>query len=127
MKVYLMLIFSILTMSGIAQTTTTVTSMSDADFKQFLQNISSEDLRTLTPESMESIKDRFTASRTYFSTDQVRKMLTAVEKDSGKLALARLLYDKVSDPGNFARLSDLFNSETYQREFVIWANKQDKS
>lgn len=103
------------------------TAMTSSEFNQFLQTAHSRGLETLSSENSE---DTFTAmfpnSNSYFSTSQVGRMMAAVNKDSGKLALARYLYGRVTDPSNYDRLADQFKSETYRREFVLWVHETDK-
>jgi hypothetical protein len=118
------LICSMFTVSGFAQTTDAIARkhMTNAEFRRFMQ-VARNDLRPL---DADNTQDSVLPVNGYFTTAQARRMLAVVEKDSGKLALARLLYDRVSDPDNFDQLANVFSSGTYRNEFVAWVNKPDK-
>jgi hypothetical protein len=112
----------------IAQTaSTSSTPMTTSQFNQFYQNAHSHGLESLSAENAE---DTFTAmfpsTSSYFSTAQVKRLLSSIAKDSGKLAMARYLYGRVTDPHNFLQLAGLFRSETYRHEFTLWVNDPDK-
>jgi hypothetical protein len=119
------LICTLLALSGFSQTTDIIAKkhMTNAEFKQFLQT-ARNDLRPLdgdnTVESVLPVNG-------YFTTAQAKMMLATVQKDSGKLALARLLYHRVTDPANFTQLAEVFTSATYKSEFNVWVSKSDKS
>lgn len=125
MKTFLTaLVCSFLALTASAQSTDSLVTgknpIRDSDFSRLLQDINSRDTDSL---KTEALKERF-VNTNYFTTAQIRKLLSLVAKDSDKLALARSAYDRVTDPRNFAGLVDLFNSSIYQREFTLWVNKQ---
>lgn len=125
MKTFLTALFcGFLALAASAQSTDSLAtgknSISQNEFARLLQNINTQDTDSL---KTEALKNTF-INTNYFTTAQIRKLLSLVAKDSDKLALARSAYDRVTDPRNFAGLVDLFNSNIYQREFTLWVNKQ---
>jgi hypothetical protein len=125
MKTILILVLcSFLALPGIAQTRT---AMTNSEFNHLLQSARNKGLKSLTRENIGvSFSDMFASSSTYFSTAQLRRLLSEVDRDSGRLALARLLYSRATDPDHFGSLSDLFRDSTYKDEFNIWVNLPDK-
>lgn len=91
--------------------------VTDNEFNQVLQSLRKDP---------QTLKDSFANVNRYYTTAQIRKLLSSIPKDSDKLAFARSAYDRVTDPDNFVRLADLFHSSTYQREFVLWVQNPDK-
>lgn len=129
MKAFLTFVLcSFFTLLCAAQTVETVqkTQMTNTEFNQFIHSIGTQNLKYLTSAAAEGMSDRFTNTDNYFSTSQIRKLLSVIERDSGKWAVARLLYSRVTDPSNFVQLADLFNTSTYRDEFILWCNKSDK-
>ena len=60
---------------------------------------------------VEDVKEAFTTNTNYFSTDQIRALLTLIGTESDRLALAKLAYHRAADPTNFTSLSDLFTTQ----------------
>jgi hypothetical protein len=56
------------------------------------------------------INDAFQVTTNYFTTAQVRQLLNLVTAENDRLALAKLSYARVTDPGNFATLYNLFTT-----------------
>ena len=127
MKAFLIIVFcSFIAFSGVGQITDTITvdktSITDTEFNQLLQKVQNQDSETL---KVETLKETF-INTTYFNTTQIKKLLSLIPRDSDKLALVRSAYYRVTDPDNFKQLVDLFNSDTYQREFSVWLNNPDE-
>jgi hypothetical protein len=85
----------------------TVTPMADATFNQLVQSV-----RSSWTQSSRFTKERnaFLITTNYFTTDQVRQLLTLITSESNRVTLAKLAYPRVSDPTNFTMLYDVFNS-----------------
>lgn len=121
-------ICSCLTLSAASQTAPAARKqMTNTEFGRFLQDIRNYDVKYFTREDVESMKDEIINSNSLFSTAQVRRLLSAMEKDSGKFAMARLLYAKVTDPDNFIHLSNLFTVDNYRDEFISWYHNAEKT
>jgi len=104
--------------SGQVINNTAKTQMTTYEFNQLLQNVQdkwSQSLKATT------IRDAFLNTSYYFSTAQIRQLLTLITSESDRLDLAKLSYRSVTDPANFAQLSDLFYSSTYRNEFNNYA------
>ena len=62
------------------------------------------------------LRDAFNASTDYFTTSQLRQLLSLISTESERLALAKLSYTRVSDASNFTSLYDLFNTQASRNE-----------
>lgn len=129
MKTFLIFVIcSVFTLAAAAQTDATgKAQMTSTEFNRFLQNAKTREFQYYAREDVESMKDEIISTSNYFSTAQVRRVLSSMEKDSGKFAMARLLYNKVTDPGNYAQLSDLFSLSNYKDEFLAWYKGSEKT
>ncbi|MGB4397882.1 MAG: DUF4476 domain-containing protein [Daejeonella sp.] len=83
-----------------------------------IRSKSSQALRT------DAVRDAFINTNNFFSTDQIRTLLTQVTSESDRLALAKQSFRSVMDPNNFYQLGDLFTSTTYKNEFNTFVNAQ---
>lgn len=93
--------------------TTVKTPMSNYQFNQLLQNINS---KWNQAGRFNTIRDAFNSTINYFSTAQIRQMLSLINSESDRLALAKLSYSRTSDPVNFTSLYDLLNSEASKND-----------
>jgi hypothetical protein len=82
--------------------------MADYQFSQLIQTINSQYNQT---GKYSTISGAFNNSSNYFTTYQVRQLLSLVNGESDRLALAKQSYLRVSDPANFSTLYDLFNNQ----------------
>ncbi|MGB8193102.1 MAG: DUF4476 domain-containing protein [Chitinophagaceae bacterium] len=62
------------------------------------------------------VQDALNVSTNYFTTAQLRQLLTLITPESSRLALAKLSYARVSDETNFASLNDLFTAQASRDE-----------
>jgi hypothetical protein len=125
MKVFLTFVVAcLLTLSASAQTLGLVSSapMTNSEFNGFLQSAKAQGLQSADRETVPEI---FANTSNHFSTAQVRKLLSAIDKDSGRLAVARLLYNRVTDRANYAQLSNMFKLGNYRDEFNMWLKDPD--
>ncbi len=86
---------------------TAVTPMSETSFDQLLSNVRS---RYYQYQKVSIIRNALNTTGNFFTTAQVRSLLTMVTSESNRLTLAKLAYPKVSDPRDFTSLYDVFNS-----------------
>ena len=84
------------------------TPMTDYQFSQLLQTINSQ---YNEGGKFNSISVAFNNSANYFTTSQVRQLLSVITSENNRLALAKLSYTRVSDPNNFTLLYDLFYNQ----------------
>ncbi len=87
--------------------------MANYQFNQLLQKINSEWSQV---EKTHIERDAFHNNSYYFSTSQIRQLLTLINTESDRLALAKLSYARVSDPSSFSSLYDLFYSQASRDE-----------
>ncbi len=88
--------------------------VSTAEFNRLLQNIQNQRSQSL---KAEIVRDAFINTDNHFSTTQIRQLLTGITSESDRLDLAKLSYSGATDPVNFPRLSNLFNSVSKREEF----------
>jgi len=65
----------------------------------------------------DAVRDAFRNTNNYFSTDQVRQLMSQVTSESDRMDLIKMAYPAVIDTNNFASLSDVFTSTAYRLEF----------
>src|SRR5207249_3846659 len=83
------------------------TPMSDAEFNQLLQNVRN---RFTQSSKFSAAKDAFNNTSYNFSTSQVRQILLLIRLENNRLDLAKLSYARVTDPGSFTQLYDVFSN-----------------
>lgn len=91
----------------------TRTVMADYQFNQLLQNINSQYNQG---GKFNSINNAFNTTGNYFSTAQIRQLLSLVNSESDRLALAKLSYLRVTDAASFTSLYDLLYSPASRNE-----------
>src|SRR5205085_706949 len=87
--------------------------MADYQFSQLLQTVTSQYNQS---GKYNTISGAFNNSANYFSSSQVRQLLSAINSESDRLALAKQSYLRVSDPANFSSLYDLFYNQSSRNE-----------
>ena len=90
------------------------TPMADNKFNQLLQSVRSKWSQALKGEAE---SDAFNNPVNYFSTSQIRQLLTLITLENDQLDLAKLSYRSVTDSSNFIKLSDLFKTQVNRNEF----------
>jgi len=93
--------------------TNTRTVMADYQFNQLLQNVNSQYNQA---GKFNAITSAFNTTGNYFSTAQVRQLLSVVNSESDRLALAKLSYLRVIDAVNFTSLYDLLYSQASRND-----------
>lgn len=94
--------------NGNTGNTGTRTAMASYQFNQLLQNVNSQYNQA---GKFNVVTSAFNTTGNYFSTAQVRQLLSLVNSESDRLALAKLSYLRVTDPVNFTSLYDLLLSQ----------------
>ena len=90
------------------------TPMADNKFSQLVQNVRSKWSQALKGETE---SEAFNNPINYFSTSQIRQLLSLITSENDLLDLAKLSYRSVTDSANFIRLSDLFKIQGNRNEF----------
>jgi hypothetical protein len=85
------------------------TPMSTTAFSQLLTNVRNKRYQS---EKINLISNAFNTSSNYFTSSQVRQLLQLVSAESRRLDLAKLSYNRVTDPSNFSGIYDVLNSES---------------
>jgi len=91
------------------------TPMADNKFSPLLQSVRSKWSQALRGETE---SDAFNNPNNYFSTSQVRQLLTLITAESDRLDLAKLSYRSVTDSANFTKLYDLFKAQASKDELT---------
>jgi hypothetical protein len=90
------------------------TPMTDTKFNTLLQTVRSKWSQALKGETE---SEAFNNPNNFFSTSQIRQLLTLITAENDQLDLARLSYRSVTDTANFIQLSDLFKTAVNKNEF----------
>lgn len=89
------------------------TAMADYQFSQILQNVNSQYNQD---GKYNEERAAFNVTANYFSTAQIRQLLSVINTEPERLALAKLSYSRVSDATNFSSLYDLFYNQAYRND-----------
>ncbi len=85
------------------------TPMADYQFSQLLQTANAQYSQS---DRVMEIRNAVSNSISYFSTSQIRQLLSIVNAEADRLSLAKLCYLRVSDPANFNSLHDLLYTQS---------------
>ena len=99
--------------TGTNTNTTGYTPLSTAQFNQLLTTVRNQYQQA---GKYAVIRDAFSVSNNYYTTAQIRQLLTSITSESERLALAKLSYKRVTDPNNFSSLNNLFASQASRNE-----------
>ncbi len=91
----------------------TRTALADYQFNQLLQNVNNQWNQS---GKFDAITSAFNTTGNYFTSSQVRQLLSLVNSESDRLALAKLSYLRVTDPANFTTLYDLLTNQASRTE-----------
>lgn len=106
---------------GIAVNNGVKTEMTADNFKVLLNNIRSNWSQAL---KTDAVRDAFLNPNNYFSTAQIRELLTLVTSESDRLVLAKQSFRSVMDPAMYYKLADLFTTASYRDDFNTYAAAQ---
>jgi len=90
-------------------TASTKTPMVGTEFDKLLKSVNAKWSQT---SKYDAIKASLANKSYYFTTDQVGQLLLLITSETKRLELAKLSYPKVTDPSNFADVSDLFKTQS---------------
>lgn len=88
-------------------------AMNDADFSSLYDNIRK---KWLPFGKYNAAVEAFNSSDNYFTTEQVRQIISLLSDESNRLELAKLAYDNVVDKQNFRNLYTLFDKQQSKDE-----------
>jgi hypothetical protein len=77
----------------------------DAQFNTLMQSVRSKWSQALKGETL---SEAFNNPNNYFTTSQIKQLLSLITSEGDRLDLAKLSYRSVTDSSNFIQLSDLF-------------------
>lgn len=106
---------------GVVVNTGVKAQMSASNFNILMNNIQAKWSQAL---KTDAVRDAFINTNNYFSTAQIRQLLTVVTSESDRLELAKQSFRSVIDPAVFYQLGDLFTNPTYRTEFNNFATAQ---
>ncbi|MEO6220767.1 MAG: DUF4476 domain-containing protein [Ginsengibacter sp.] len=89
------------------------TPMANYQFNQLLQSVRNKFSQALKGETE---NDAFNNSNNYFTTSQIRQLLTLITSESDRVDLAKLSYRSVTDSANFTQLYDMFKKQASKDE-----------
>ena len=95
--------------------TTGYTPMSTSQFNQLMTTVRNQYQQA---GKYAVIRDAFSVSNNYYTTTQIRQLLTPITNENERLALAKLSYARVSDPTNFSTLNNLFSTQANRNELT---------
>jgi len=104
----------IVSKGGVIANTTIKTPMSSNNFNLLLNNVQGKWSQAL---KADAVKDAFVNTNNFFSTAQIRQLLTLVTSENDRINLVKLAYPAVTDATNFATLYDVFASTSNRNEF----------
>lgn len=83
--------------------------MSDAAFNQLLQKASAH---FFPWDKLKDVKAAVSDDNNYFTTAQVRQLLSILNSETDRLDIAKTAYKNVTDAGNYRQLYDLFTTQS---------------
>ena len=83
--------------------------MSSTAFNQLLLNVRNTRYQS---DKINMIRNAFNTAANSFTTSQVKQLLLLVTAENQRLELAKLSYNKLSDPANFSYVYDVFNNQS---------------
>lgn len=95
------------------------TPIADYQYNQILQNVNRQYNQT---QKFNEERSAFNVSANYFSTSQIRQLLSLITSEPDRLSLAKLSYSRSLEPANFSTLYDLFYNQANRNDlnnFVI--------
>ena len=106
---------------GVVVNTGLKAQMSANNFNLLMTSIQSKWSQAL---KTDAIRDAFANTNNYFSTEQIRALLTLVTSETDRLELAKQSFRGVMDPAIFYQLGELFTTTIYRNEFNAYASAQ---
>ncbi len=97
--------------------------MQSGDFNTLLNRVKNQ--KSLTGKK-KVINQAFNAAGNFFSSSQVYQLLQQITAESGRLQLAKLSYDLVTDKGNFYKLFDVLQSQSARNELETYVQNYNR-
>jgi hypothetical protein len=91
------------------------TPMSDSDFSVLVLSIRANLLQVL---KVSAEREVFNNPNNYFTSSQVKQLISLINSEGNRLELAKLSYRTVTDPENFSQIYDLFTSQASKDELA---------
>jgi len=95
------------------------TPMTDADFNALMKDIKKQ---WFPGAKMTALSSAFNNTNNYFTTSQANQLIRLVSDEDNRLQLAKSAYPRITDPGNFSQLYDLFSSQARKDELRNYIN-----
>jgi len=95
------------------------TAMSDADFNSLYKSVSGS---WSSSSKVQLLSNAFNKSTNYFTTYQVKQLLSLLSSENDRLPLAKTAYDNIVDLANYTQLYDLFNSPANRNDLASFAS-----
>lgn len=89
-------------------------AMSPAAFNQLLRSVRNEWSQT---SKASAVRNAFSTSANYFSTNQVGQLLSLITSETSRLELAKLIYPRVMDKTAYGELTELFATVSLRNDF----------
>jgi len=99
--------------NGGTVTYTSRTPMNDAAFNQLVQKASNH---FLPWDKLRDVKAAVSDANNYFTTAQVRQLMSIITNEVDRLDIAKTAYRNVTDAGNYRQLYDMFNNQSSRDE-----------
>lgn len=111
----------VISKGGIAVNTGVKAQMTANNFNLLMTNIQGKWSQAL---KTDAVRDAFANTNNYFSTAQIRELLTLVTSETDRLELAKQSFRSVMDPAVYYQLGELFTSANNRDEFNTYASAQ---
>jgi hypothetical protein len=95
------------------------TTMSDADYDKLYKSVTGS---WSSASKVQLVSDAFNTSANYFTTNQVKQLLSLLSKENDRLPLAKNAYDNIVDLANYTQLYDLFPSSANRNDLVSFVS-----
>jgi len=94
-------------------------AMSDADFNSLYKSVSGS---WSSSSKVQLLSNAFNKTTNYFTTYQVKQLLSLVSNENDRLPLAKTAYDNIVDLSNYTQLYDLFTSTANRNDLANFAS-----
>ncbi|MGB4397881.1 MAG: DUF4476 domain-containing protein [Daejeonella sp.] len=94
--------------------------MSNSDFSVLVLTIRSNFLQIL---KVQAERDVFANPNNYFTTAQVKQLISLINAEPSRLELAKLSFKTITDPENISFLYDLFQLQSSKDELAEFVKR----
>jgi hypothetical protein len=92
-------------------------AMNETDYNKLYKSVSNS---WSSSSKVSLLSESFKTSTNYFTTTQVKQLLSLISSENDKLVLAKNAYDNIVDQGNFAQLYDVFTSASSKNDLAAF-------